>query len=65
VVGRHRWRQRVVKSGLTCFDVFLALLDTWQDLIANYFIDCRRAEQQAEGVETPLLRVRNVGHLFQ
>lgn len=33
------WRQRVTKSGLTCFDAFLALLDRWLDLTANYFID--------------------------
>ena len=33
------WRQRVVQSGLSCFDGFLKLLDTWQDLIANYFLD--------------------------
>ena len=33
------WRQRVSKSGLTCFDGFLKLLETWLDLIANYFID--------------------------
>jgi hypothetical protein len=30
---RH-WRQRAVKSGLTCFDHFLTLLDAWQELIA-------------------------------
>jgi transposase len=29
------WRQRVERSGLSCFDRFLAILDTWQDLIAN------------------------------
>ena len=33
---RH-WRQRVIKSGLTCFDRFLTPLDAWQDLLANYF----------------------------
>ncbi|HJZ48893.1 MAG TPA: ISL3 family transposase [Roseiflexaceae bacterium] len=33
------WRQRVTKSGLSCFDGFLSLLDSWLDLIANYFID--------------------------
>lgn len=39
--GRRRmrhWRRRAVTSGLTCFDRVLTLLDTWQDLIANYFI---------------------------
>lgn len=31
------WRQRVERSGVTCFDRFLRLLDTWQTLIANFF----------------------------
>lgn len=35
------WCERVIKSGLSCFDSFLALLDTWGDLSANYFIDHR------------------------
>jgi transposase len=35
----HFWRPRVVRSGLTCFDTFLKLLDNWLDLITNYFID--------------------------
>ena len=33
------WRERVTKSGLTCFEGFLKLLDTWLELIVNYFID--------------------------
>src|SRR5262249_19187646 len=33
------WRQRVSTSGVTCFDGFLSLLDTWLELIANYIID--------------------------
>lgn len=33
------WQRRVEKSGLSCFDRFLILLDTWLDLIANSFID--------------------------
>jgi transposase len=31
------WRRRVEKSGLTCFNGFLKLLDTWLDRITNYF----------------------------
>jgi len=31
------WRQKVVASGLTCFEPFLKLRDTWLDRIANYF----------------------------
>ena len=34
--SHHYWRARVAKSGLTCFDPFVKLLDSWQDLIANY-----------------------------
>jgi transposase len=33
------WRRRVERSGLTCFAAFLKLLDSWLDLIANYFIN--------------------------
>lgn len=65
------WRQRVVKSGLTCFDAFLTLLDTWQDLIANYFIDYQTSGF-VEGLNTKLkvlkrrcYGLRNVGRLFQ
>jgi transposase len=65
------WRQRVVKSGLTCFDAFLTLLDTWQDLIANYFIDYQTSGF-VEGLNNKLkvlkrrcYGLRNVGRLFQ
>jgi transposase len=33
------WRWRVVRSGLSCFEPFLSLLDRWLELIANYFIN--------------------------
>ena len=65
------WRQRVVKSGLTCFDRFLILLDTWQDLLANYFTQ-HQTSGFVEGLNTKrkvLKRrcygVRNVSRLFQ
>jgi transposase len=65
------WRQRVVKSGLTCFDAFLTLLDTWQDLIANSFKDYQTSGF-AEGPNTKLkvlkrrcYGLRNIGRLFQ
>jgi transposase len=65
------WRQRVVKSGLTCFDRFPTLLDTWQDLIANYFTQ-HQTSGFVEGLN-PTLKVltrrcygvRNVSRLFQ
>jgi transposase len=65
------WRQRVEKSGLTCFDGFLKLLDTWQDLIANYFIN-RQSSGFVEGLNNKLkvlkrrcYGLRNVVRFFQ
>jgi len=65
------WRQRVRKSGLTCFDSFLKLLDSWQDLIANYFIEYQTSAF-VEGLNNKLkvlkrrcYGLRNVGRLFQ
>jgi transposase len=65
------WRQRVEKSGLRCFDSFLALLDTWQDLIANYFIN-HQTSSFVEGLNNKLkvlkrrcYGLRNVVRLFQ
>ena len=31
------WRERVKRSGVSCFASFLKLLDSWQDRITNYF----------------------------
>jgi transposase len=65
------WRQRVVRSGLTCFDAFLKLLDSWLDLIANYFIN-HQTSSFVEGLNNKLkvlkrrcYGLRNVGRLFQ
>jgi transposase len=65
------WRRRVEKSGLTCFAAFLTLLDTWQDLIANYFIS-RQTSSFVEGLNNKLkvlkrrcYGLRNVARLFQ
>lgn len=65
------WRRRVEKSGLKCFDAFLSLLDTWLDLIANYFID-RQTSGFVEGLNNKLkvlkrrcYGLRNVARLFQ
>jgi transposase len=65
------WRARVTKSGLTCFDAFLSLLDTWLDLIANYFIN-RQSSGFVEGLNNKLkvlkrrcYGLRNVVRLFQ
>jgi transposase len=65
------WRQRVEKSGLSCFDGFLKLLDSWLDLIANYFID-HQTSGFVEGLNNKLkvlkrrcYGLRNVVRLFQ
>jgi transposase len=65
------WRARVVKSGLTCFDAFLKLLDTWLELIANYFVN-RQSSGFVEGLNNKLkvlkrrcYGLRNVVRLFQ
>lgn len=65
------WRQRVTRSGLTCFDTVLKLLDRWLDLIANYFID-HQTSSFVEGLNNKLkvlkrrcYGLRNVKHLFQ
>lgn len=65
------WRVRVVKSGLTCFDRFLTLLDTWLDLITNYFTD-HQTSGFVEGLNNKLkvlkrrcYGLRNYQRLFQ
>jgi len=65
------WQRRVEKSGLRCFDPFLKLLDTWRDLIANYFIS-RQTSGFVEGLNNKLkvlkrrcYGLRNVARLFQ
>jgi transposase len=65
------WRVRVEKSGLRCFDTFLHLLDSWLDLIANYFIN-RQTSGFVEGLNNKLkvlkrrcYGLRNVTRLFQ
>jgi len=65
------WRQRVAKSGLSCFEPFLKLLDTWQDRIANYFIH-HQTSSFVEGLNNKLkvlkrrcYGLRNIARLFQ
>jgi transposase len=65
------WRARVAKSNLTCFDAFLKLLDSWLDLIANYFIG-HQTSGFVEGLNNKLkvlkrrcYGLRNVVRLFQ
>lgn len=70
---RHikRWRRAVTASGLRCFDPFLKLLDTWLDLIANYFRQ-RQNSGFVEGLNNKLkvlkrrcFGVFNLQRLFQ
>ena len=65
------WRQRVERSGLTCFDAFVKLLDTWQDLVANYWVD-HQTSSFVEGLNNKLkvlkrrcYGLRTVKRLFQ
>lgn len=65
------WRRKVEASALTCFDPFLKLLDTWLDLIANYFRQ-RQSSGFVEGLNNKLkvlkrrcFGIYNLGHLFQ
>lgn len=65
------WRQRVARSGLTCFDAFLKLFDRWGDLIGNSFVH-RQSSGFVEGLNTKLkvlkrrcYGLKHVGHLFQ
>jgi transposase len=67
----HRWRRVVEASGLTCFAPFLKLLDTWLDLIANYFRQ-RQTSGFVEGLNNKLkvlkrrcFGIYNLRHLFQ
>lgn len=65
------WCKKVRKSGLSCYDRFLNLLDNWLDLIANYFRE-RQSSGFVEGVNNKLkvlkrrcFGITNLGHLFQ
>lgn len=65
------WRGRVERSGLRCYDGFLKLLDSWLDLIANYFKG-HQSSGFVEGLNNKLkvlkrrcYGLRDVGRLFQ
>lgn len=65
------WRRRVERSGLTCFDGFLKLLDRWLDVIANSCI-AHHTSGFVEGLNNKrkvLKRrcygMRTIGRLFQ
>jgi transposase len=65
------WCRTVEANGLTCFEPFLKLLDSWLDLIANYFRQ-RQNSGFVEGLNNKLkvlkrrcFGIYNLGHLFQ
>lgn len=65
------WRQRAERSGVKCFERFLTLLDTWQNLITNYFTH-HDTSGFVEGLNNKLkvlkrrcYGLRNIGRLFQ
>ncbi len=67
----NRWKKRVIKSGLTCFNSFLATLDKWMNGITNYFIN-RQTSGFVEGFNNKIKVIKrrcygilNVKHLFQ
>lgn len=47
------WKQKVRASGLSCFDQFLTLLETWQDSITHYF-EGRHTSGFVEGMNNKL-----------
>ena len=67
----NRWKKRVIKSGLSCFNRFLGTLDKWMDGITNYFIN-RQTSGFVEGFNNKIKVIKrrcygilNVKHLFQ
>ena len=65
------WKDKVIKSGLTCFNKFLSTLDKRMCEIANYFIS-RQTSGFVEGLNNKIKVIKrrcygifNVGHLFQ
>ncbi|HJH25776.1 MAG TPA: ISL3 family transposase [Methanophagales archaeon] len=67
----NRWKKRVIKSSLSCFNRFLSTLDKWMDGITNYFIN-RQTSGFVEGFNNKIKVIKrrcygilNVKHLFQ
>ena len=65
------WCRTIKASELTCYNAFLKLLDTWLNLIANYFRQ-RQSSGFVEGLNNKLkvlkrrcFGIYNLGHLFQ
>ena len=52
-----KWRDKVIRSGLTCFDKFLTTLDNWLDKIANYFTE-RLSSGFVEGLNNKIKTIK-------
>lgn len=66
-----RWKTRVKKTGLRCFNTFLSTLDKYFDEISNYFIS-RNTSGFVEGLNNKIKVIKrrcygllNTEHLFQ
>jgi transposase len=67
----QKWKAKVQRSGLKCFNSFLKTLTNWLEKIANYFVD-RLSSGFVEGLNNKIKTlkrrcygIRNVTHLFQ
>ena len=52
-----RWRDKVKRSLLTCFDKFLTTLENWLEKIANYFVD-HRSSGFVEGLNNKVKTIK-------
>jgi len=52
-----KWRDKVRRSVLTCFDKFLTTLENWLDKIANYFVD-RLSSGFVEGLNNKVKTIK-------
>ena len=53
----EKWRDKVVRSGSTCFTKFLKTLNNWLDEIANYFTD-RLSSGFVEGLNNKVKTIK-------
>jgi transposase len=52
-----KWRDKVRRSALTCFDKFLTTLDNWLDEILNYFVN-RLSSGFVEGLNNKIKTIK-------
>jgi transposase len=67
----NRWKKRVIKSRLSCFNSFLSTLDKWMDGITNYFVNWQTSgfvegfNNKIKVIKRRCYGILNVKHLFQ